>query len=113
MRDPLAIHHLDVALAAGEQPLAAFRQALRSGQDVLERRFNAGEPITELVTGRATLVDAVLRRVWAQCLPGEPTAALVAVGGYGRGDLHPGSDIDLMVLVDESVNEAPAAGLET
>jgi len=102
MGKSVAIQYLDTALAAGEQPVAAFRQALRSGEDVLRRRFYAAEPVTELVSARVELVDALLSRVWSMLLPPSPAASLIAVGGYGRGELHPSSDIDLLVMVDDT-----------
>ena len=106
MPEAIAVQYLDMALAAGEEHVAAFRQALRSGMEVLERRFAAGDPVAELVTSRAALVDAVLQRVWQVYLGETSDAALVAVGGYGRGELHPASDVDLMALVPESADEA-------
>ena len=111
MPEAIAIQYLDVALAAGEAHLAAFRQALRAGKEVLERRFAAGDPVAELVAGRAALVDAVLQRVWRLYVPDDADATLVAVGGYGRGELHPASDVDLLILVPESADEALQSAL--
>ncbi|WP_127477329.1 [protein-PII] uridylyltransferase [Sulfurivermis fontis] len=97
----------DDALAAGAAPLPLFRDALRQAHAVLARRFERGAPIVQLVRGRAWVVDQLLARAWQHLMAGsQHQAALVAVGGYGRGELHPYSDIDLMVLLP--VGELPA-----
>ena len=90
---------LDAHLARGEGPLEAFRSALNEGRQVLEARFAAGGPIERLVQDRALLLDALLLRAWP-LLAGRcaDLCSLVAVGGYGRGELHPASDVDIMVL---------------
>ena len=55
----------------------------------------------ELVHLRAAVIDRLLIHLWRThanyC---SSVAALVAVGGYGRGELHPHSDIDIMLLPD-------------
>jgi len=58
--------------------------------------------VEELVTGRAALLDHLLRRAFHLHFADAQTLALVAVGGYGRGELHPCSDIDVLLLVEES-----------
>ncbi|MDE2304784.1 MAG: nucleotidyltransferase domain-containing protein, partial [Gammaproteobacteria bacterium] len=81
----------------------AFRQALERGGELLRERFAADEDVAPLVRDRALLVDVVLRAAWSGHtgrFGGE--LALVAVGGYGRGELHPCSDIDIMVLLPKS-----------
>jgi [protein-PII] uridylyltransferase len=96
----------DAALAAGAAPLPAFRDALRQAHEVLARRFEHGAPIVQLVRGRAWVMDQLLARAWRRIMgSAEGQAALVAVGGYGRGELHPQSDVDLTVLLP--VGELP------
>jgi [protein-PII] uridylyltransferase len=91
------------ALEAGQFSPIVFRQVLDQGTELLKDRFIADEPIEDLVRDRAQLVDMVLRAAWANHagkFAGD--LGLVAVGGYGRGELHPSSDIDIMVLLPKS-----------
>ena len=56
---------------------------------------------------RAELIDAILREVWRSQLPaGYESWTLAAVGGYGRGELHPHSDVDILILVPATPDEA-------
>src|SRR3546814_17628424 len=55
---------------------------------------------------RARAVDALIRDAWARCVPGDARLALFAVGGYGRGELFPHSDIDLLVLAADAEQHA-------
>jgi len=63
---------------------------------LLAQRFDAGEAPEPLLRARAAAVDALIRDTWAQSIPDNANLALFAVGGYGRGELYPHSDIDLM-----------------
>ena len=91
------------ALKNGQYSPVAFRQVLDGGADLLRERFQADEPVEDLVRDRALLVDLALRAAWVQHAGSfADDLALVAVGGYGRGELHPSSDIDIMVLLPKS-----------
>ena len=87
----------------------SLKRALRNGDAELRRRFESGVPVGELVRSRAALVDAVLKKV-AEARLGAITKdmAVVAVGGYGRGELHPCSDIDLLILLGDGATRQEA-----
>jgi len=95
----------DRALAETDNPLPLFRDALRAGRDMLRQQFFEHSGATSLVSKHAWLIDELIVRAWRRHLPLLPDkipVALVAVGGYGRGELHPASDIDLMVLFEKN-----------
>ena len=88
-------------------PLAHVRNALAASQSRLEARFRQGEPVAGLVETRSRFVDSVLALAWRRFGFDDRTRhALVAVGGYGRGELHPGSDIDLLILTHRATRRA-------
>ena len=100
-------------LALKASPIAAFKKALRHANDVLDRRFRTGADIVGLVQGRAWFVDNILRQAWQQfAWPDAEGIALVAAGGYGRGELHPHSDIDLLILLDNAEHERYREAIE-
>ncbi len=86
-------------LEATENPLTLFKDTLRHGKEQLRRGFEAGEPVTLLIKQHSALMDFLLTEAWQLKVPPGADAALVAVGGYGREELHPESDIDLLVLL--------------
>jgi [protein-PII] uridylyltransferase len=95
---------LDRALLDGGrtgQAVGVFREALRVAGETLSQRFLRNDPVEDLVRERAQIVDRVIVAGWQHFAGGlREQADLVAVGGYGRGELHPQSDIDLLVLLD-------------
>ena len=85
-------------LAASKSPIPVFKQALTSAQGRLDEHFRNNTDIRLLIAARAWLVDQILRFAWRQFPFQEKDISLVAVGGYGRGELHPHSDIDILIL---------------
>jgi [protein-PII] uridylyltransferase len=84
--------------------LALFRDTLRVGRTALKQSYFEGEHAPTLLSLHAWLVDQLLIHAWrwhGALLPPKLAVALVAVGGYGRGELYPASDIDLMLLLEK------------
>ena len=87
-----------------DTPLSCTRDAVAEAQSNLEERFHGGDAATALVAARSRFTDDVLGLAWRRFgLDAHPGCALVAVGGYGRGELHPHSDIDLLILTRKAM----------
>ncbi len=84
------------APAAGD--ISELRRRIKRADAALAERFWQDDDIESLVAERARFIDAFLAEVWHAFFHGNGNLALLAVGGYGRGELHPHSDIDLMLL---------------
>jgi len=91
-------------LLSSASPIGVFKKTLQDGTRILNDAFDTGRTVVELVHKRADFIDQLLIHVWQSIINCEDLS-LVAVGGYGRGELHPASDIDLMILEKSRSNK--------
>ena len=95
--------------------LPLYQKFLKIENYRLRLRHKAGGGGREVCASRASLIDIVLRHVFAaasraaQARNGKKIipVSLVALGGYGRGELNPGSDVDVMFLHPHTGREVP------
>ncbi|MBM3854601.1 MAG: [protein-PII] uridylyltransferase, partial [Verrucomicrobia bacterium] len=108
----------DVPVAAR---LAVCKEFLRTEMTALRGRHQAGASGLQICRERAQIIDALLGhlfdyalRTYAQKAGGSAPSpvALVALGGYGRGELSPLSDVDVMFLFPTKTNPAEAKPLQ-
>ena len=101
----LDVQKLESELALSTAKIPLFKQAIESARAKLDARYKANLSITDIVTGRAWVIDQILRLAWElQKWPDAQDISLVAVGGYGRGELLPHSDIDILILTRKDRN---------
>ncbi|HUX19553.1 MAG TPA: nucleotidyltransferase domain-containing protein, partial [Acidithiobacillus sp.] len=91
---------------AAQTRTLAPHAALREGQGSLQAAYSPQQSGSALLRQRCRSMDSTLRKLWQTPSGTDASAAdhltLVAVGGYGRGTLFPGSDIDLLILTPSS-----------
>jgi len=91
--------------------LAGLRTRHESERAELIEDYRQRRRAASLLRGLSRAADRLLQQVWrASDLP--PHTALVAVGGYGRDELYPASDIDLLILLDDDLPEEQEARFE-
>ena len=78
-----------------------YADKLRQFKATLQQAFENGKDIQSLLSLNTTAMDILLQHIWQQFDLSDQPASMIAVGGYGRGELHPHSDIDLLILLDE------------
>ena len=97
-------------LPADEQAVA-WRRALAKGRAALMEAYRRSGNAAVLLRGHCRLVDGVLGDIW-RAVRMAPEASLIAVGGYGRGELFPHSDVDLLVLLPREADAGMQQNLE-
>ncbi|WP_373279375.1 bifunctional uridylyltransferase/uridylyl-removing protein GlnD [Vibrio diazotrophicus] len=91
----------DEQLTIGE-----LKQQLEHFAQYQKQEFLNHHPVADLVLGRSEYMDLLLHRLWQYFgFIDNPELSLVAVGGYGRGELHPLSDIDILIISNKKIAE--------
>ena len=89
--------------------ICELKNQLESFTQYQKNEFLNHHPVTDLVLLRSEYMDLLLRRLWEHFgFSNLPHISLVAVGGYGRGELHPLSDIDILIVSQKTL--PPALG---
>ncbi|MEH6607703.1 MAG: nucleotidyltransferase domain-containing protein, partial [Pseudomonadales bacterium] len=99
-------------LEAGQTLTAVLKSSLIKASEDMNLAFRTGRPATDLVHARANAVDCCLQIAWDRLGLNQEAASLIAVGGYGRGELHPHSDIDVLILLDTETSVSLNSKLE-
>ncbi|WP_188150184.1 [protein-PII] uridylyltransferase [Teredinibacter waterburyi] len=92
--------------------IKVFKDAIFGVNEHFAQRFREGADVGSLIRERAAFVDVLLHYAWHQ-YDWNDDIALIAVGGYGRGELHPKSDIDILILLDNSISNEYNEQLQT
>ncbi len=100
-------------MSISKEEIQTLRQALKTRQQVLEEDFFSHKNPATLLKKQAELIDELLKTIWLKFNINE-ACSLIATGGYGRGELFPFSDIDLLILVPSHIsNETQNQEIET
>ncbi len=89
-------------LAQSRNSIPLYKNAIKSAQSKLFELFEKNTPIEQLIKARSHFVDTILIHAWDTYFPNTNNdIALIAVGGYGRAELHPYSDVDILILLEQ------------
>ena len=92
----------------------AIKSYIRSNnEDLVQYLIKTPSDIELVVKYKVFSIDCVLQNIWLHFFKDNKDLCLGAVGGYGRRELMPHSDIDLVILLEDGTQEANAEQLST
>ncbi len=83
-----------------------FKEAIKSENERLEQAFDPHHCVLNLLTDKSLFIDNLLTACWRNYMGKHASVhCLIATGGYGRNELFPYSDIDIVILINDHQNE--------
>ncbi len=99
-------------MATAIHPAMAFKEELKSDRQAIIVTFQENQDAGQLLHDLCRSVDSVLKKIW-KSFDFPKQMAMIAVGGYGRGELFPYSDVDLLILLHERPDSVLREKLES
>ena len=96
---------LQLALKNGDAPIPLFKSKIRNGLQKLAQHQVEGVSAAEIIEKYTWMIDELVMLAWKErieTMPNSTAIELVAVGGYGRSEIHPFSDVDLLILLRDN-----------
>ena len=89
----------------GEKPHnpQSYSSELDKLKQALHADFKTGHPVENLLHIYSSAMDILLSHIWHTM--GLENMSLIATGGFGRQELHPASDIDLLILINDDIKK--------
>jgi [protein-PII] uridylyltransferase len=86
------------------QDIQAINQWRSHVENQLQEYFDQGYPIREIIRIRSNVIDEALKFLWQHAGLDQTTLGLFAVGGYGRCEMLPYSDVDILILSEDNIS---------
>jgi [protein-PII] uridylyltransferase len=91
---------------AQANPIASFKHLINNQSQTLKQRFKPHQSVSALLTAKSKFIDHLLQCCWQHFLGTHaPYVCLIATGGYGRNELFPHSDIDILIIANPKDKE--------
>lgn len=114
------VDELSSGLENSKQSIPKFKDTLEKARSILGEKFEAGVSTDTLIQAHSDFMDDIMRLAWNRFNWAENKTswrksriALIAVGGYGRRELLPNSDIDLLILLERNNQSAHRENLQS
>lgn len=85
--------------------IKAINQWRSDVENQLQHEFEHGKAIREIILTRSNLIDEALKFLWQHAELDQTDLGLFAVGGYGRREMMPYSDVDILILSEDDLTQ--------